>query len=45
MIDIRPIHRNPREGCADTAQRLAAEGGDALVWPDVANEGDDNLVW
>ena len=45
VIEIRAIHRNPREGWADDAQRLAAQGGDALVWPEVANEGDDKLVW
>jgi antitoxin MazE len=45
VIEIRPIRRNPREGWADDAKRLAQLGGDALVWPEVANEGDDDLVW
>ena len=45
VIEIRPIHRNPREGWADDARRLAAQGGDALVWPEVGSEGDDKLVW
>ena len=45
VIEIRAIHRNPREGWADDARRLAAQGGDAPVWPEVANEGDDKLVW
>jgi antitoxin MazE len=44
-IEIRAIRRNPREGWADDAQRLAAQGDDALVWPEVANEDDDKLVW
>jgi antitoxin MazE len=45
VIEIRPIRRNPREGWADDAKRLAQQGGDALVWPEVANEGDADIVW
>jgi antitoxin MazE len=45
VIEIRPVQRNPREGWADDARRLAAREGDALVWPEVANEGDDARVW
>lgn len=45
VIEIRAVRRNPREGWADDAQRLAAQGGDALVWPEVANVGDAKLVW
>ena len=45
VIEIRAIRRNPREGWAEDARRLAGQGGDALVWPEVANEGDDALVW
>ena len=45
VIEIRPVRRNPREGLADDARRLGQQGGDALVWPDVANQGDVNLVW
>jgi len=45
VIEIRAIRRNPREGWADDARRLAAQGGDALVWPEVSNEDDDKLVW
>ncbi len=45
VIEIRPIRRNPREGWADDAKRLAQQGGDALVWPEVANEGDAEIVW
>lgn len=40
VIEIRPVRRNPREGWADDARRLAEQGGDALVRPEVANEGD-----
>lgn len=45
VIEIRPIRRNPREGWAADAKRLAEQGGDELVWPELANEGDANLVW
>ena len=45
VIEIRAVRRNPREGWADDARRLAAQGGDVLVWPEVANEGDSELVW
>jgi len=36
VIEIRPIRRNPREGWADDAQRLAAQGGNEPVWPEVS---------
>ncbi len=45
VIEIRAVRRNPREGWAADARRLAAQGGDALVWPELANAGDDALVW
>lgn len=45
VIEIRAMRRNPREGWAEDARRLAGLGGDALVWPAVANEDDDKLVW
>jgi antitoxin MazE len=45
VIEIRAVRRDPREGWADDARRLASQGGDALVWPEVANEGDNALVW
>ncbi|MBA4182022.1 MAG: AbrB/MazE/SpoVT family DNA-binding domain-containing protein [Anaerolinea sp.] len=45
VIEIRPLHRNPREGWAEDARRLAQEGGDALVWPELANADDADLVW
>ena len=45
VIEIRALRRNPRAGWAEDAQRLAGQGGDAQVWPEVANEGDDQLVW
>ena len=45
VVEIRAFRRNPRGGWADDARRLAKQGGDALVWPEAANEGDDELVW
>lgn len=45
VIEIRPIKRNPREGWAQDSQRLASTGDDALVWPEVGNEGDAELLW
>ncbi len=45
VIEIRPICRHPREGWAKDAEQLAQEGEDALVWPEFANQGDDDLVW
>jgi antitoxin MazE len=45
VIEIRPKRRNPREGWAADAQRLAAQGDDAMVWPEVANAGDSDLIW
>jgi len=45
VIEIRALHRNPRAGWAEDARHLAQEGGDALVLPELANDGDDDLVW
>lgn len=45
VIEIRPLRRNPRDGWAADAQRVAEAGDDALLWPDVANADDETLVW
>ena len=45
VIEIRAVRHNPREGWAQDARRLAALGDDAPVWPEVANENDNELVW
>jgi antitoxin MazE len=45
VIEIRPLHRDPREGWAEDARRVAASGDDALAWPEFGNEGDGDLVW
>jgi len=45
VIEIRPLHRNPRDGWAADAQRVAEAGDDALQWPNVANADDETLAW
>ena len=45
VIEIRPIRRNPREGWAEDAKRLAQQGADSLVWPEFANKGDQVWGW
>lgn len=45
VIEIRPVQRNPREGWADDACRLAESDSDTLVWPEFGNENDDSLAW
>ena len=45
VIKIRPLKRNLREGWAQDSQRLATTDGDAMVWPELGNEGDAELVW
>ena len=44
-IEIRPLRRDPRQGWADDAQKIAEQGDDALVWPELANRDDEKLVW
>lgn len=44
-IEIRPIRRNPRQGWVKDAERFAQDGEDALVSPELANQGDDDLDW
>lgn len=45
VIEIRPLHRDPRSGWADDARRVAAQGDDAPVWPEMANADDREWVW
>lgn len=45
VIEIRAVRRNPREGWAEDARRIADQRDDALVWPEFANDGDSDLVW
>lgn len=42
---LAPLAQPPRRGWADDARRIAAEGDDALVWPDFANDDDGALQW
>jgi antitoxin MazE len=42
---VRRVRREPRKGWAEDAQRVAAEGDDALVWPELENESDADWVW
>lgn len=45
VIEIRALRRNPRDGWAEDARRLASQGDDVLVWPEMANAADDDLSW
>jgi len=45
VIEIRAVRRHPREGWAEDARRIAEHQDDALVWPEFANESDNELVW
>ena len=45
VIEIRPVKVKPHTGWAQDAQRVAAQGDDALVWPALANEDDKDLQW
>ena len=44
-IVLRKPKRKAREGWEEDSKMLAAAGDDALVWPEFANEGDDDLTW
>jgi antitoxin MazE len=45
VIEIRAFRRDPREGWADDARKIAEQGDDKPVWPEFANDGDHELVW
>jgi antitoxin MazE len=45
VIEIRPVRRDPREGWAEDARRIAEEGDDALAWPEFGNTDDERLTW
>lgn len=44
-IVIRKLQARPRQGWAEASRALAAAGDDKLVWPEVVNESDKDLVW
>ena len=43
-IVLRKPHRHPREGWAEASRALAATGDDALVWPELPNEDNAELI-
>lgn len=45
VIEIRPARRDPRQGWAADARRIADHGEEGLVWPEFANEDDSELRW
>ena len=45
VIEIRPVRRNPREGWAEDARKLATLGDDSLIWPEVSNSDDAAWEW
>jgi antitoxin MazE len=44
-IIVQPIMKSSRQGWVEDAKRIAAEGDDALVWPEFANADDGKLEW
>jgi antitoxin MazE len=44
-IVLVPVKRVPRAGWADASRAIAQADGDALVWPEFGNIGDDDLIW
>lgn len=43
---ITPLkNSDPRAGWAEASRRLREAGEAGLVWPEFANEGDDDLKW
>jgi antitoxin MazE len=42
---VQPVKGVPRAGWADDSKRLAAAGDDALVWPEFANDEDEQHAW
>jgi antitoxin MazE len=42
---LRKPQTPPRTGWAEQCKALAATGDDALVLPEFANEGDEELTW
>lgn len=44
-IVLRRPKTKAREGWAEASRRIAIASDDALVWPEIANEGDAELTW
>lgn len=45
QIVIKLIAQHPRAGWAEDAARLVAEGDADLVWPEFANDFDQEWTW
>lgn len=44
-IVLRRAKEGVRTGWAQASEALGASGGDALLWPEFGNAGDDELAW
>jgi antitoxin MazE len=44
-VVLRKPRQHAREGWAEASRMIASVGDDALVWPEFANEDDDDLTW
>lgn len=44
-IVIRKTKKQVRQGWDQASKLIANTANDALVWPEVGNDGDRNLVW
>ena len=44
-IVLTAFGSHPRKGWAEASKSLAESGDDALVWPELPNEMDGELVW
>ena len=44
-IVIELLEEDPRAGWSEDAALIAAEGDGNLVWPDFANDADQDLKW
>lgn len=44
-IVLRKPRKGVREGWAEASKAIAANGDDALVWPEFGNAGDSDLKW
>lgn len=45
VIVIRKLKQKSREGWAKASKKLAARDDDKLVWPEFANEADQEWEW
>ncbi len=44
-VVLVPVAAHPRAGWAEAVRKAVADGDDGLVWPEFANDGDDELTW